>query len=113
MANTTDRPTLPTEADVMEVLRGVIDPELGSDIVDLGMAKGARVDDEGRVRVTIALTTAGCPLRGQIQRDTRARVESMPGVSEVTFDWTELDPEEKAATMSRARFNAQEHTPTP
>ncbi|MFP3905777.1 MAG: Mrp/NBP35 family ATP-binding protein [Acidimicrobiales bacterium] len=111
MADTTERPTLPTEADVMEVLRGVIDPELGSDIVDLGMAKGARVDDEGRVRVTIALTTAGCPLRSQIQRDTRARVESMPGVSEVTFDWTELDPEEKAATMSRARLNAQEHAP--
>ncbi len=103
--------TLPTEGDVMEVLRGVIDPELGSDIVDLGMAKGVRVGDDGEVRVTIALTTAGCPLRGQIQRDTRARVESMPGVTSVSFDWTELSPEEKAATMSRARLNAQGDAP--
>ena len=50
----------------MAILRGVIDPELGSDIVDLGMAKGAVVTSEGAVTVTIALTTAGCPLRAQI-----------------------------------------------
>ena len=49
----------------MSVLRGVIDPELGSDIVDLGMAKGATIDQaSGDVVVTIALTTSGCPLRG-------------------------------------------------
>ena len=47
----------------MGVLRGVIDPELGSDIVDLGMAKGATVGDDGHVIVKLALTTAGCPLR--------------------------------------------------
>jgi ATP-binding protein involved in chromosome partitioning len=62
---------LPTTDEVMGLLRGVIDPELGSDIVDLGMAKGARVDDDGVVTVTIALTTSGCPLRAQIQKDTR------------------------------------------
>ena len=63
---------LPTSDDVLAVLRGVIDPELGSDIVELGMAKGARVEPDGDVVVTIALTTAGCPLRAQIQRDVRA-----------------------------------------
>ena len=70
----------PTPDDVSTLLRGVIDPELGSDIVDLGMAKGATVDADGDVTVTIALTTAGCPLRAQIQRDIRARVGSLPGV---------------------------------
>ena len=89
----------------MAVLRGVIDPELGSDIVELGMAKGARVDPDGEVVVTIALTTAGCPLRAQIQRDVRARVGSLPGVTHVTLDWTEMTQEEKSAAMSKARWN--------
>ncbi|MCB1261905.1 MAG: DUF59 domain-containing protein, partial [Acidimicrobiales bacterium] len=88
--------------DVRELLRGVVDPELGADIVELGMAKDVVVDGD-HVDVTIALTTAGCPLRAQIQRDARARVESLPGVERVTFTWTELTGEEKAATMARAR----------
>lgn len=54
-------PSLPSEEEVTGLLRGVIDPELGSDIVDLGMAKGVRVADDGLVTVTVALTTAGCP----------------------------------------------------
>ena len=92
----------------MAVLRGVIDPELGANIVDLGMAKGASVDADGKVRVKIGLTTAGCPLRAQIQRDTKARIASLPGVSEVEIDWTELSAEEKANTMDVARRAASE-----
>jgi ATP-binding protein involved in chromosome partitioning len=98
----------PTSDDIMALLRGVIDPELGSDIVDLGMAKGATVADDGAVTVTVALTTAGCPLRGQIQRDVKARVGGLPGVSTVTIDWTELDADEKAAAMAKARWNVAE-----
>jgi len=97
--------TLPTPEDVLAVLRGVIDPELGSDIVELGMAKGATVADDGRVVVTIALTTSGCPLRAQIQRDVRARVGSLPGVTHVKLDWTEMTQEEKSSAMSKARWN--------
>jgi len=104
-------PSLPTPDDVMQLLRGVIDPELGSDIVDLGMAKGARVDPDGTVVVTVALTTAGCPLRAQIQRDVRTRVGSLPGVTAVRIDWTELTAEEKSAAMAKARWNVRERAP--
>jgi ATP-binding protein involved in chromosome partitioning len=97
--------TRPTPEDVLAVLRGVIDPELGSDIVELGMAKRATVDEQGDVVVTIALTTAGCPLRAQIQRDVRARVASLPGVGKVTLDWTEMTQEEKSSAMAKARWN--------
>jgi ATP-binding protein involved in chromosome partitioning len=96
---------------VMALLRGVVDPELGSDIVELGMAKGATVDADGLVDVTIALTTSGCPLRAQIQRDVRARIGGLPGVTEVHITWTELTPEEKAAAMSRARWNVAQDSP--
>ena len=102
---------LPTPDDVLGLLRGVIDPELGSDIVDLGMAKGTVIDPDGTVHVTIALTTSGCPLRAQIQKDVRARIGSLPGVTKVTLHWTELTAEEKAARMSRARLNAAVNAP--
>jgi ATP-binding protein involved in chromosome partitioning len=92
----------------MAVLRGVIDPELGSDIVELGMAKGATIDEQGDVVVTIALTTAGCPLRAQIQRDVRARVGSLPGVGRVTLQWTEMTQEEKSSAMAKARWNVSQ-----
>lgn len=102
---------LPTVDDVMGVLRGVIDPELGSDIVELGMARDAVVNPNGLVEVTVALTTAGCPLRAQIQRDVRSRVGGMPGVEKVKIHWSELTQEEKAATMAKARFNVSQNAP--
>ena len=94
----------------MGALRGVIDPELGSDIVELGMAKQASVMDDGTATVTIALTTAGCPLRAQLQRDIRARVGSLPGIRAVKLDWVEMTPDEKQTAMDRARFNISQRT---
>jgi ATP-binding protein involved in chromosome partitioning len=102
---------LPSPDDIMGLLRGVIDPELGTDIVELGMAKGATVDADGLVTVTVALTTAGCPLRAQIQKDVKARVESLPGVTKAKINWTELNSEEKAAAMAKARWNVRERAP--
>ena len=104
-------PALPMPNDVMGVLRGVIDPELGSDIVELGMARGAVVNADGLVEVTVALTTAGCPLRAQIQRDVRSRVGGLPGVEKVKIHWSELTQEEKAAAMAKARFNVAQNAP--
>jgi len=104
----TDRPT---SDDLFGVLRGVIDPELGSNIVELGMAKKAKVDDEGIARITIALTTSGCPLRAQIQKDVRARVLSLPGVERVKINWTELTQDEKSEVMKVARFNVSQNAP--
>ena len=102
---------LPTSDDVMGLLRGVIDPELGSDIVELGMARGATVDDDGVIQLEIALTTAGCPLRAQIQKDIRSRLETLPGVTKVKINWGELTQEEKTAAMAKARFNVSQDAP--
>ncbi len=93
--------------DVRSMLRGVIDPELGSDIVELGMVRDVAING-GEVTVTIALTTSGCPLRAQIQKDIRIRVGSLPGVDHVTLSWDEMNQEEKAHAMERARFNIAE-----
>lgn len=95
----------------MGLLRGVVDPELGSDIVELGMAKGAKVDDTGHVHLDIALTTSGCPLRAQIQKDIRSRLTSLPGVTRVTISWGELTQEERSEAMAKARFNVSKDAP--
>lgn len=98
----------PTPDDLRSLLRGVIDPELGSDIVELGMVRDITSDAEGRVIVTIALTTAGCPLRAQIQRDIRTRIGGATGVTHVRIEWTEMTAEQKTSAMAKARFNVSQ-----
>ena len=103
--------TRPSSDDLLQLLRGVIDPELGSDIVELGMARAVTIDDGGAVEVTIALTTAGCPLRAQIQKDVKARIAGVPGVTSVKIAWTEMTQEQRSATMAKARWHARERAP--
>jgi ATP-binding protein involved in chromosome partitioning len=90
------------------MLRAVIDPELGDNIVDLGMAGEPIVTPEGLVTIPIKLTIRGCPLRAQIQKDIKSRVETHPGVTKVKIDWGEMTAEERSAVMTRARWNARE-----
>ncbi len=104
-------PTPPSSEEIIGYLRGVIDPELGSDIVELGMARSASVDSEGVVLLEIALTTSGCPLRAQIQKDIRSRLENLPGVTKVKINWGELSQDEKHAAMGKARFNVSQNAP--
>jgi ATP-binding protein involved in chromosome partitioning len=96
---------------VVEVLRGVIDPELGDNIVDLGMLTSVSVDRGGRVEVAIALTTAACPLRSQLKSDVVERLQDLAGVSSVEVSVGEMSPEAKRALMDRARRTAQARAP--
>lgn len=104
-------PSPPNSEQVIDLLRDVIDPELGSNIVELGMVKGAEIDSDGRVCVTVALTTLGCPLRAQIQRDVKDRIATLDGVESVEIKWTELTSAEKSKTMAIARKNVAEQAP--
>lgn len=92
-------------------MRGVIDPELGDNVVDLGMYQGADITDDGDVTVHLALTTAGCPLRTQLQRDTVSRVGSLPGVTKVHVRTSEMSRQAKSALMARARWKVRENAP--
>jgi len=84
-----------TEADVIEALRPVEDPELHRSIVDLGMVRGVAIDG-GVVAVRIALTTAGCPLRNEIQTRVSTAVEALPGIDRTELDFTVMTDEERA-----------------
>lgn len=95
----------PTPDDIRASLGAVMDPELGSNIVELGMVRGVTVDESGAVDVAIVLTTARCPLRGQIKKDIHHRIDAMPGVTGTHITWSEMTADERAQTMERARYN--------
>ena len=84
---------MPTRDDVIEALRQVEDPELGMDIVDLGLLYDVEVEG-GNVKVTHTLTSMGCPVGPMIQEDIDRVARELPGVDavdvELTFDppWT-------------------------
>jgi len=90
---------------ITEALREVLDPELGMSVVDLGLIYGIGVDG-GQVRITMTLTTQGCPLHSAITEWVRQSIAKLPGVRDVeialTFEprWT---PDRIAPTAPRAR----------
>jgi ATP-binding protein involved in chromosome partitioning len=100
----------PSPDAVRQLLNGVVDPELGASLVELGMVQDVAVDG-GQVAVTIALTIAGCPLKAQVKRDIEARVGSYPGVAGVSITWDVLSAEARAEAMAVARRKAQERAP--
>ena len=102
---------VPTRDDVLALLAAVIDPELGADIVSLGMVPDVVVHADGRVVVTVKLTIGGCPLRAQIKKDVESRVAVHPGVTDVHIEWGEMNSEERSEVMLKARWNARENAP--
>ncbi|HUK97263.1 MAG TPA: metal-sulfur cluster assembly factor [Gaiellaceae bacterium] len=84
---------MPSTEEVVEALRQVEDPELGMDIVELGLFYGAEVAGD-TVKISYTLTSMGCPAGPMIQEDIERVVSEIPGVgqveSELTFEppWT-------------------------
>jgi ATP-binding protein involved in chromosome partitioning len=101
----------PTEEAVLGVLKGVVDPELHADIVELEMVQRVSISPLGHVEVVIALTIAGCPMRAQIKSDAQSRLASMPGVTEVLISFGELTAAQRSNVMQRARLKASQNAP--
>ncbi len=97
-----------TVEQVMEALEKVHDPELGGNVVELGMITDVRIDD-GDVDIGLALTIAECPLRSQIEGDTRRRVADMPGVGSVLVRTTAMTKKQRAELMSVARRKVRDN----
>ncbi|MFQ5961501.1 MAG: Mrp/NBP35 family ATP-binding protein [Candidatus Methylomirabilales bacterium] len=76
-----------TEDAVLNALRKVNDPELHRDLVSLGMVKEIQVRG-GAVAVTVELTTPACPMRERVEEETRAAIQALPAVDEVTVTLT-------------------------
>ncbi len=87
---------MPTQDQIREALRAVIDPELRQDIVTLGMVRSIDVHANGVVDVTVSLTTPGCPIRSHFQTGVANAARSVEGVTGVNVDFDVLSDAEKA-----------------
>jgi ATP-binding protein involved in chromosome partitioning len=92
---------MPTNADIREALKVVIDPELRHNIVDLGMVRSIEQPADGRVDVVVSLTTPGCPIRSHFQKGVATAVRTLEGVSEVNVGFDVLSDREKSGLQQR------------
>ena len=80
----------PTEDDLTEALRDVVDPELGINVVDLGLVYGVSVDDANIATIDMTLTSAACPLTDVITDQTESALEGL--VNDVAINWVWMPP---------------------
>ena len=89
------------EDKLMAALRQVIDPEIGKNIVELGMVRDLCIDENGKVSFTLALTTPKCPLKNQLSSESRKALMAVDGVKEVQITFGELSEAEKQALFNK------------
>lgn len=91
MESTTPAPTAPiiTAETARKALKQVKDPELGLNIIDIGLVYDVMVEEDGLVRVQMTLTSPGCPAGAEIMQDAKMVLEAQPGVSaaEIELVW--------------------------
>ena len=86
---------------VKQALARVIDPELGRAITDLDMVREISIDAGGAVKVGVDVTIAGCPMQAVIEKDVKAEVSKVPGVSTVTVEMGVMDENQRAALKEK------------
>jgi metal-sulfur cluster biosynthetic enzyme len=79
-----------TEDEIRTAMKQVEDPELGVNVVDLGLVYGLDVDDNNVAIIDMTLTSAACPLTDVIEDQTRAALE--PLVNDVRINWVWMPP---------------------
>lgn len=87
---------------VLKHLSSVYDPELGVNIVDLGMVKDV-VFDGSKITIKLALTIADCPMRNQIESEITRKLELIKGVKSISIETTAMDQKDRSALMEKAR----------
>ncbi len=87
-------PHSPDKTAILDVLRPVQDPELQKSLVELNMIRNVEIQD-GKVSLTLVLTTPACPLREMIVDDCKAAIHTLPGVKAIEIDVTAETPQQK------------------
>jgi ATP-binding protein involved in chromosome partitioning len=87
--------TMPTNAEILNALERVIDPELRKSIVELGMVRSIEISDVGAVDVMVSLTTAGCPIRNHFVEAVTREAGTVEGVTRVGVAFDVLSDAEK------------------
>jgi Mrp family chromosome partitioning ATPase len=92
-----------TEEEVRDALKGVMDPELGRNIVELGMVRDIHLSDN-QLDLTLALTTMACPLKDRIVKDIKSAIRGVDGALLVDVELVEMSAEERAKILGDRRI---------
>jgi len=104
--NETPSSAVPTVADIEEALRDVIDPELGINIVDLGLVYGVAVDQNNQALVDMTLTSAACPLTDMIEDQANQALEGVTAGLQINWVWMPPWGPEKITEDGREQLRA-------
>jgi metal-sulfur cluster biosynthetic enzyme len=110
MSEETVTPSKPSIDEIEEAMKDVVDPELGINVVDLGLLYGVHVDDGGAVTLDMTLTSAACPLTDVIEDQASSALTGGPKplAAEVRINWVWMPPwgPEKITDEGREQLRA-------
>lgn len=94
---------------MMKALENVIDPELGIDIVNLGLVYDVELNEEGLATVTMTLTSMGCPLAGVISQEVKAALSEVQEIedAEVNIVWSPPWDKDMMSRMAKIALGIQ------
>jgi FeS assembly SUF system protein len=97
----TTPPAQDLEAEIVDALKSVFDPEIPVNIYELGLIYDLEIQPEGQVQIKMTLTSPGCPVAGSLPGEVKAKVENVPGVAaaDVELVW---DPAWNPSMMTEA-----------
>lgn len=93
----------PSKTAITKALKTILDPELFVSIVDLGLVYAVDIQKSGSVKITMTLTTIGCPLFQTIENEVREKVSAIPGVKSVDVELTFNPPWDPSRLSEKAK----------
>jgi len=98
--------TKPTDDDILEAMRDVVDPELGINVVDLGLVYGVSLDEENVAVLDMTLTSAACPLTDVIEDQAQAALDGLTNGVRINWVWMPPWGPEKITDDGREQLRA-------
>ncbi len=96
-----------TNSDIIKALSGCVDPEIGINIIDLGLVHWIRIDSANNVDIRMTMTSPMCPVTSVILADAELRVDKIPGVGNVNIELVWEPAWSPEMISEEARLNLQ------
>jgi metal-sulfur cluster biosynthetic enzyme len=98
--------TVPSTEDILEAMRDVVDPELGINVVDLGLVYGVTVDSDRKAIIDMTLTSAACPLTDVIEDQAMAALDGLTNGMAINWVWMPQWGPDKITDEGREQLSA-------
>lgn len=101
----TDEQIMDISDNMVDVFKSIYDPEIPVDIYELGLIYDAVIDEQGKVKVLMTLTTPNCPVAESMPKEVEDRVREMEGVTDVEVELTFEPPWDRDMMSEEAKFD--------